>query len=185
MTPQQVIGVALRLIALWCAISSVRYFVSGTSWAPGEMPGVDTTVFGWGMMAAGIVFGVAALVLWTLPMMIAALLLPRTRHANDLQIPGFELARVGCALIGLWLCVQTLTPLIWSFLRALLATTNSSVMGAMPAEMKLELGMYVLNLALGGLLVGRAGRFGELVARQPSGSPRPADAPDEAPSTTA
>lgn len=180
MTPQQLIGVALRLMALWLAVGSLKYFVGGMTWTPGEVPGVDTTVVEWGMMAAGAVYATAAVVLWAVPMTIAALLLPRTRHTNFLQVRGFELARVGCALIGLWLCMQTLTPLIWSFLRALLATTNSSAMGAMPAEMKLELGMYVLNLALGGFLVARAGWFGELVTRQSSGSPRSAEPADEA-----
>lgn len=118
-------------------------------------------------------------------MTIAALLLPRTRHTNHLQIAGFELARAGCALIGLWVSVEALTPFIWSFLRALLATTNSSAIGAMPAEMKLELGMYLLHLALGGLLVARAGWFAGLVTRQSSGPEQAVETPDETPGSAA
>lgn len=180
MTPQQLIGVALRLIALWWVVTSVQFFASVST----SIAGLDTSAVEWGSLVAGIVYVAGALVLWMFPMAIAGLILPRTRYTNFLQVPGFELARVGCALIGLWLFVRTLPYLIWSFLRALLATTNTSAFESMPVEMKLELGMYAFNLAVGAVLVANAGRFAGLIARQPSVAPEARDLQESDPSSS-
>lgn len=172
MTPQQLIAVALRLVAIWLALSAVAYFVT----VPDALPqGMDGASFKWGAFGIGAVYAVLAGVLWMFPLSVASALLPRTRHANTLQLRGSELARTGCALMGLWLFVKTMPTLAWYFLRALLMAGSGSAFAALSPENKLDMAVSLLNLVLAIVLVAKAGWFARLVAgASAAASPRPA-----------
>lgn len=176
MTPQQLIGVALRVFSIWLALNSVTFLAT----VPGAVPqSLDGTGFKWGAFLVGGLGFALAVALWVLPMAMASALLPRTLHSEPLRIRGVELARVGCALIGLWVLVKSAPPLVWFFLRALLWTSNGSALGDASSDYKLELAIAVFNLVMGITLIRKAAWFGALVAGLDARPANPGSLDDE------
>jgi hypothetical protein len=106
MTPQQMVGLAVRLFALWLAYSAFGMLVSGI--AADAIPGVKSTS-GF-FVTTGIMFLLAAF-LWFLPMTVAHRLIPRTRFADTLAVPAaHQVAVVACVILGLWLFFARALP---------------------------------------------------------------------------
>lgn len=157
MTPQQLIGAAVRLLALWLASTSVGYLVG----IPSQLS--ETPVgSGAGVPAAYAIGGAylgAAIVLWMFPMFVAHKLLPRTLHDNRLNVQGHELARVGSALIGLWLFARSLPTVVWLVFKAFLMVDAGSAFSSLPPESKLDIAVAMFELAFGLVLVIQSGKF--------------------------
>jgi hypothetical protein len=159
MTPQQVVGVAMRLVSLWLALKVIGYL----SALPAALESANVAG---GPAASYFVAGaysVTAIVLWLFPMSIAHALVPRTAHDNMLHLQGVQLARVGCALIGLVVFVKALPLLVWLLLKAFLFAGTGSLASAMTADTKLEVALAVLDLVIGAALVLRASWFASLI----------------------
>jgi hypothetical protein len=109
---------------------------------------------------------VGALLLWFFPMFVAHKLLPRTGHANHLNVQAHDLARVGCALLGLWLFAKAFPTVVWLFFRAFLFVDAGSTFSALPPESKLDVAVAMFELLLGLALVVKSGVFaGAIVPR--------------------
>jgi hypothetical protein len=161
-TPQQILGLAIRLFAIWLALASVTYLGSiQAALVSNNVNGGAAAAY-----AVATTYGMAALVLWFFPMWIAQALLPRTRHTNTLTGEGHELARVGCALMGLWLFAKTLPTFVWFVFRSAVFVGTMSSFSTLAAEDKIQLAVAVVELAFAVLLVARSGRFADLVVPQ-------------------
>jgi hypothetical protein len=161
MTPQQLLGVGVRLFATWLAITSVAYFTS----IPSQI--VTIPNFGRGEIVIAYALGggylVAAVLLWFFPMLVAHKLLPRTQFANRLSFQGHELARAGCGLLGLWLFAKTLPTLVWYLFRAFLMANATSAFSVLAADAKVDLAVALFELALAIAFIVKAGTFANLV----------------------
>ena len=170
MTPQQLIGVAVRLFATWLVMSSVAYFVA----IPGQLsnspgfPGGATAV----SYAIAVAYLLGALLLWFFPMVVAHRLVPRTHHDNRLSFHAQELARVGCGLMGLWVFAKTLPTLIWFFFRAFLVAGSTSSFSALDQQAKLDIAVAAFELAFAVVLIMKAGTFARIIVPE-SPSPPP------------
>ena len=163
MTPQQLIGIGIRLFAAWLALSSVPYFVAipaQLSNSPGFPDGSSTAV----SYAIAVVHLLGALLLWFFPMVVAHRLIPKTHHDNRLSFQAHELARVGCGLMGLWVFAKTLPTLIWFFFRAFLVSGSTSSFSTLDAQGKLDIAVALFELALAVLLIMKASAFAQIVA---------------------
>lgn len=176
MTPQQLVGLACRLFAVWLVLNSIAFFTAipaALASAPlgaGESAGVS--------YAIGAAYVVIALLLWFFPMLAAQKLLPRTQFENRLSVPGFELARVGVALMGLWLFAKAMPHLVWFVFRALLVADAGSSFNAVTTGTRLEIIVSVVELAFAVLVIVKAGAFASWLL--PSPGTRPAAASDDA-----
>jgi len=160
MTPQQLLGIAVRLFALWLGLSCIQYWVVlPTSLRTMEGTG-GATLF---VYIVGAIYAVAALLLWFFPMLVAHRLLPRTRHDNLLSAQGHELARVGCALLGLWLFAHVLPELARYGLYAMLSVPGGSLFSRLEFDRKLEFGVTFFNLVLALALIVKANGFAILI----------------------
>src|SRR5258706_11174249 len=115
MTPQQVVGLGVRLFAVWLGLfglSTVRAVVAARS-TNGFDSSVSIVAF-----ALVIFYWLAALLMWFFPMAIAHRLVPKTRFENALGAKPLELARVGASLLGLWLVCSAVPGLASVTLRA-------------------------------------------------------------------
>ena len=160
MTPQQLVGLGVRLFALWLGLSSVTYLVSALS-VPDRPEMAGTAALAGLMGAGGLLVG---LVLWFVPMLVAHKLLPRTQHDNHLSFRAHELARVGCSLLGLWLFAKALPPLVWFLLRAFLVVDSGPAFSALSQETKLEVGVGLFEALFAVILMLKSGAFARLVA---------------------
>lgn len=165
MTPQQLIGVGVRIFALWLLARSIPYLAAiPKQLAATPMPGTEAaSVLAYGIGAA---YMVGALLLWFFPMVVAHRLVPRTQYTNVLSFQARELARVGCALLGLWLFATELPALTWFLFRAFLVVGSSSSFGALDGQTKLEVIVAVVELTLSILLIAKADVFARLITNQ-------------------
>lgn len=156
MTPQQLVGTAVRLFAVWLILSSLAYFTTFPSTLE-TSPSVQ-----YGRYFVGGLFLLFAAWLWFCPMVVAHTIVPRTTHDNRLSVRGHELARVGIALLGLWLAAKALPSVVWVLYRAFLFAEINSSFASLTADLKLELAVSVTELFIAGALVAKAGAIARL-----------------------
>jgi hypothetical protein len=102
--PQQVVGLGVRLFAIWLALIGLD-----------KLGGYFTTLArpGWKepaeyLLVVPLLYWLVAALLWFFPMSVAHRLVPKTRFENVLSFAPLELARVGTALLGLWLLATSM-----------------------------------------------------------------------------
>lgn len=161
MTPQQLIGIAVRLFAIWLGISSIAYFstIPG-SIASAQMPEGNSVAVAYTIGSACIGSG---LFLWFFPMLVAHKLLPRTQHTNYLSFQAHELARVGCSLLGLWLFAKALPSLVWFVFRSFVVIDAGASFSALDAATKLEIGVALFELLFALVLILKSRAFANLL----------------------
>jgi hypothetical protein len=160
MTPQQFVGLAIRLFAIWLVLSSIRYLSS----VPMEMARMEQiTEHMYQAYFVGSAYLLAAAVLWFFPMAIAHRLIPRTSFPERMTIPAFSAARVGSALIGLWLFAESVTGLTWYFFSALVFSTGGSFWDNMPLDTRIDAAVLIAQLVLSMFLIIGSSYFARIV----------------------
>jgi len=166
MTPQQLLGIAVRLYSIWLGLSCVQYFAA----LPAALRGMPDTgnaqIFVYGV---GAVYAVAALALWFFPMLAAHWLLPRTRHDNRLSVQGHVLSRAGSALLGLWLFARTVPELLRFGIYALIGGQTGSMFNALDLDRKGDFGVSIFELVVALALIIKSRTFANLVFPQAAG----------------
>lgn len=162
MTAQQLVGLAVRLFAVWLGLSSITYFTAisqALSASPGDNGAAHSTA-----LAIGGAYVAGAVLLWFFPMLVAHKLLPRTQHTDRLAFQGHELARVGCSLLGLWLLAKALPSLAWFLLRTVIVTKGgSSSFTALTPEDRLDLAVACVECVFALVAIFKSGAFASLV----------------------
>ncbi len=161
MTPQQIVGLGIRLFAIWLALDVVRWVLRGIG-APEEYV---QAAFGHGALVSALIHAVAAILLWNFPMWVAHKLIPRTAHDNALNVSLFDVARVGCALIGLWILAATLQNILWFLITALVASGSGSFFAGLSAENRITFATDIGQAALGLLLMFQSAWFARIVSK--------------------
>ena len=159
MTPQQFVGLGIRIVAIWLAFACLNYLVRIPAALEAANAG-EKAIGAYGIAAA---YAVAALLLWLFPMWTAHKLLPRTNFENTINLQPLEAARVGCALIGLWFFAQGFLDAVWFLFRAFLSTSSQSTYDSLGSSGKLDFAIIVVNLIFGLALILRAGAFASFV----------------------
>ena len=162
MTPQQIVGLGIRLLALWIAFNALPYL----AFKPFPIFSPDVSDQKWTAYLIGITYLVAAILLWLFPMWIAHKLLPRTQFQNKLQINNLEAAKVGCGLIGLWVLSQILPTMVWYLFRAFLIASNESFFSSLNADAKLDLATSIAETIFSLFLIVRSDVFACLLIRE-------------------
>jgi hypothetical protein len=170
MTPQQLIGIGVRLFALWLGLSSIAFLTAVPSDLSAVPPGFDNSVAL--SYAIGAAYVASALLLWFFPMLVAHKLLPRTQYANLLTFQAHELARVGCSLVGLWLFAKAVQSLVWFLFRSFVMVDAGSSFSALPLATKVEIGVALFEVFLALMLILKSHVFATLVVPTPS-PPKP------------
>lgn len=164
MTPQQIVGLGVRLVAIWLAITSVQYLASIPAALTSASLGDKTTP----AYIIGAVYLTSAALLWLFPMWVAHKLIPRTRFQDIVTVQALEAARVGCGLIGLWLFANALPNLVWFLFRLFLFTGNQAAFQSLATEAKLDIAVAAVNLLISLVIVFRATDIARLVVRGPT-----------------
>ena len=177
MTAQQLVGLCVRLFAAWLVLSAVSLFVVATQSSAGPRGDVMAT-YG---LVTGIVYLVAAVLLWSFPLTVANRLLPRTRHEDPLSLRAHELARVGCAVLGLWLFAQALPALIRFLILTIGFAGPSSAFSSLTPAFRIDVAVNAVEMLFAILLVAKARVFARLVM---SDTEAPVEARPEADETS-
>jgi hypothetical protein len=105
MTPQQAVGLAGRLFAIWLALASIQ------SWmVVRELQSQGVVEADWLRYSAPAIYWLAAAMLWLFPMSIAHRLIPRTRFEDRLRLPAQQVVVVACVVLGLFVILVRALP---------------------------------------------------------------------------
>ncbi|MEQ1639022.1 MAG: hypothetical protein ABL903_20360 [Methylococcales bacterium] len=105
MTPQQIVGLAVRLFSIWLFIFAFQ--INGYISVLSNQPGAEPIPMQYPIVGFVIVLSV---LLWFFPMSVAHKLIPKTQHENILSIPAQEAVHVACVIFALWLFLVKLLP---------------------------------------------------------------------------
>jgi hypothetical protein len=158
MTPQQLLGVAFRLLAIWLAFIGIQYLASLPAFSKAAVSDDE-----WIIYTVSAAYFVIALLLWFFPMRAAHTLLPRTNFENKMSFDPYEIARVGAALIGLWLLTKAVPSLAWVAIRAYLVAGNQSVFSALTPDIKMDFAISIVEAVFALLVIFNASAFARIV----------------------
>ncbi|MDR2876303.1 MAG: hypothetical protein LBV44_10325 [Methylobacillus sp.] len=117
MTPQQIVGLAVRLVSVLLALWSLQMLLNGIEAI--KRYNIESSY--WMVLFVTVFIGiVAAILLWFFPMRVAHKLIPRTRYDNVLQVPANTVVPIACIVLSLWLIVNNIVPMIGQYLSVLL-----------------------------------------------------------------
>lgn len=152
MTPQQFVGLSVRLLAIWLVFGALQMIGNGT--AVNNQPGLEPTAafFVW----AGFMFLLAAL-LWFFPMVVAHGLIPRTKYENALLVPASQAAMIACVILGLWLFTVRVLPGLAYYLSLVIAMrANNQSLTASDEFTIVRLGTVAIEFAIAAVLCFKA-----------------------------
>lgn len=140
MTPQQIVGLFVRLAAIYMAYTSCNIFVIA-SVAADHLPGMQS--LSWGLGAGALVL---AALLWLFPMAVAHALIPKTRETNVILLPARQAAAVGSALLGLWAVVNVVPHLPLMLYRVFGSPygPGMSLQAELPSITQIGIGVFLL-----------------------------------------
>lgn len=156
MTPQQLVGLAVRLFAIWLAITSFQAI--GVGQAISSETGAQNTAWV-AYLFAGLYF-LAALLLWFFPMGIAHKLVPRTQFEDHLGLPAEQAVVVACVVLGLLVIVYRALPSLTAYVSlAVFWIANGEPLTTMETERHVDGLAAFMQLGVGIFLVARAHRL--------------------------
>ena len=107
MTPQQIVGLSVRLFSIWLFIYTFQIY--GYIYSLNNQPGGEPISILYQCLIVGF-FVVISVLLWFFPMRVAHKLIPKTHHHNTLSMPAQEAIHVACVIFALWLFLVKLLP---------------------------------------------------------------------------
>lgn len=105
MTPQQIVGLTVRLFSIWLIVLALQIIGYGNS--INSQSGIEETQVHYLLSAVVLVL---AAVLWFFPMAIAHKLIPKTQFNNVLSLPLHETIVVACIIFAMWLFLAKVLP---------------------------------------------------------------------------
>jgi len=163
MTPQQLVGLGIRLVAILVALIGISY------WGDVASALIDNGQSSQSAYLVGVVFALIAALLWFFPMAIAHWIIPRTQFENHLKVQGLDFARVGCSLIGLFSLVIYFRQFTWQVFRIWInlqfSDGSTSFWNTVDFADKANLFSLIVVLALAITLIVRSADFARFIFR--------------------
>lgn len=152
MTPQQIVGLSVRLFAIWLVFEALQMVGNGMGF--NNQPGLEPTsaFFIW----SAVMF-LLAIALWFFPMVVAHAIIPRTKFNDVLCVPASAAITIACVIFGLWLLSLRVVPALAYYLSLVVAlkANNQSLLGS--GEFTLvRLGAVVIELSVAATLCFKA-----------------------------
>lgn len=168
MTPQQFVGLGVRLFAIWLALEGLGMALSTLqvlmSQATHQIP---NSLSPWAYYPSLILLATAS-ALWFFPMTVAHRVIPRTSFANRLDASALDVARISLAMLGLWLLVEHLPSVFGFVIRGFLVSGEDSVISSMSARDKIYFATTCFQVAMGALLFAKSTRIASYLFGRPA-----------------
>lgn len=145
MTPQQIVGMAVRLFSIWLVI--VAFQTVGIATAMNQQFQNPASLAMYAMPAIPLLFAIG---LWMFPMSIAHKLVPKTHDTDVMKMPARDAVAAASAIIGIWVLVISVPQVIAAFGIFLQGVDNPMFSAYFSFDRKLSL-FAVLAQALFGL----------------------------------
>jgi uncharacterized membrane protein len=149
MTPQQFVGLGVRIFAIWLAITGSSYLVAVPFMLKNSGLSYESAYNNF--IAAAYI--ISAIFLWFFPMTVSQKLIPHTKYDNNISVSALELARVGCCLLGLWFFSHGLFDLVWFLFRADLISSSAPALSVFTGLEKADIAVAVFKILFSVLLI--------------------------------
>lgn len=162
MTPQQIVGIAVRMFSVWLALAAIPYISSTPHLLlQGDNDGGATT-----SVLIGIAYIVGAALIWLFPLSISNKLVPRTHFENRLHARPDELATVAIAILGLWKLIDAAPDLVSYLFQAHLNALGGSVFSSLDAKGKADVAFILLEVVIALAFLFKAHSIAKFVTKQ-------------------
>lgn len=172
MTPQQLVGIAIRMFSITMALFAIPY-----------LSGMPTVLRSHGMddkasasIIIGAVYLVVALLSWFFPMVISHKLVPKTTFDNRFSTRPDEVATVGVALLGLWKVVDAAPDLVSYLFQTSLRAGSNSIFDTLGTEGKADICFILIELIIASVFLFRAHSIAKFITKpltnHSSGTPK-------------
>ena len=152
MTPQQIVGLAIRLFSIWLVILALQILGYGNEL--NSQPGIGATNAHYWL--SGGVFLLAVL-LWLFPMIVAHKLMPQTQFDNVLRVPAQEAVVVACVIFALWLFLVKVLPTLAFYIPLFVVMAHDRLPISNSKEFHVtRLAPIAIELVIAMLLAGKA-----------------------------
>jgi hypothetical protein len=141
MSPHQVVGLAVRLFAIWLALQGVPYLIEASNMPLEGGPAVSYVL--------GATFIVVALALWLFPMTIAHQLLARVPPDDPLSANSRELVHLAVVVTGMLLLALKVPALLWYFARWFLIQVSDKYDTETPLAVNAQVLVTTVQVAVG------------------------------------
>ena len=153
MTNAQIVGLGVRLFAIWLLVYVLR--VAPDLWAAILRYGDSTATFV--SVAIAIFMALIAVALWFFPLTVASKLIPRSSLEHSTSLPVEDVQRCGFLLLGLWVLSSAIPTLVrYGFLlyfahkeRALLDLGLNIAAAMLSVSVQLAIGVWLMFGARG------------------------------------
>ncbi len=162
MTPQQFVGLGVRLFAIWLAITGLSFLVA-VPFALKQTSLSYESAYTYFIAGA---YLISAIFLWFFPMTIAQKLIPNTRFDNKISIHALELARVVCCLFGLWFFSHGLIDLVWFLFRADLISSSAPALSVFTGLEKADIAVAIFKMIFSYVLILKSTTFARIATSQ-------------------
>jgi len=162
MTPQQFVGIAVRMFSVCLAITSIPYL----SAIPQKLFSADHEVGATTSISIGAAYLVAASMIWFFPMVFANRLVPRTQFENGFKTRPNEVATVGIAILGLWKLIDATPDLISYLFMAHLNAPSGSIFSSLDTRGKADIAFICLEIGIALIFLLKAHTIARLVVKQ-------------------
>jgi len=156
MTPQQIVGLASRLFAIWMAVSAVQAFAIAMALKAGS----NNPDAVWAPYFIGGLYLLVGVLCWFFPMSIAHRLVPRTKFDDVLKLPARQAMTVACVVLGLLvIAFKAVAPVVGYLSVCALWIASGQTLWSVDAGRHIDGWIGLAQLALGVLLIVKAHVF--------------------------
>jgi hypothetical protein len=151
MTPQQIVGAAARLFAIWLVVVGIQ--AAGNGIATSQTDAQSTVA----PFVFSALFLVVAVAIWFFPLVIANAVIPRTKFDNVLRVPKQEALILACIILGMWVLVVRAIPAISYYITVVIYwSANGQYLSSLEPSLHFGLVMGIVHLVMALFLVFRA-----------------------------
>lgn len=126
MTSAQIVGLGVRLFAIWLVVSILQHVPNMWQFNVTAGVGNGSTNVVVGVVAALIL--ALAVGLWFFPLTVANRLIPRSSRTDHIHVPVEQAEGVGFSLLGLWILADAIPDLFYWVFMAYQAWRPSSIL---------------------------------------------------------
>lgn len=164
MTPQQAVGLACRLFAVWLALASAQAWMIARAV---QTQGLHDAA--WLQYAVPGLYWIAAVGLWFFPMSIAHRLVPRARPEDRIALPARQVVLAACVVLGLCVVLLRATPVLSAYAAtAVVWIADGQPLSGLGAERHAELLEGLVQLLVGAGFVLKAAPIAAHVVPRPA-----------------
>jgi len=133
MTSAQVLGLGVRLFAIWLVVSLLRHVPGIWQFNVSDVAGGSSSTNVVIVVVAVLILALAAW-LWFFPLTVANKLIPRSSRTDHIHVPIEQAESVGFSLLGLWVLASSVPDSFYWIFMAYQASRPNSILELRASE---------------------------------------------------